>query len=97
MSVKFYAAIENTGSESSIGNTLISEKLIEVKSQNGNKNKIIQTNTLDLIRDLMEKDKTTVLYQSLLRNAMEKVVMEVRQKLDSGELTVKDILSILDE
>lgn len=97
VSVKFYAAIENTGSESSIGNTLISEKLIEVKSQNGNKNKIIQTNTLDLIRDLMEKDKTTVLYQSLLRNAMEKVVMEVRQKLDSGELTVKDILSILDE
>ena len=66
-----------------------------MKSQNGNKNKIIQTNTIELIKDLLEKDTTTVLHQSLLQNAIEKLILEVRQKIDSGELTVKDILTIL--
>ena len=39
----------------------------------------------------------TVINSLALQNAIEKLVLEVRQKLDSGELTVKDILVILTE
>lgn len=94
INTKFYEAVETQNAER-ISTDCIVQEIQKVKSQNGNKNKIFQTNTRELIQAIISNDQTGAIYQATFQQLMNKVVAEVAEKLNNGELTVPDLLHIL--